>query len=159
MSISRRERFRDRCSRACKGNPERSSESEGFGFEGVICLDTLEHVPPEDWPCVLGNFQRALKPGGYLYFSVELADQDDLDAAFRRAQDAGLPGVYGEWPDENVYHHYPAIPQVEVWLQGASFELFKGCPGEDAYDYYHVISYKVPALTPVATPAAGTPPR
>ena len=31
-------------------------------FEGAICMDALEHVCPEDWPLILNNFHRALKP-------------------------------------------------------------------------------------------------
>jgi len=51
-------------------------------FEGIICIDALEFVPPEDWPPVLNNFHRALKARGNLYFTVELADPGDqlLDA-------------------------------------------------------------------------------
>lgn len=35
-------------------------------FDGAICMDAMEHVCPEDWPLVLNNFHRALKPQGYL---------------------------------------------------------------------------------------------
>jgi len=33
-------------------------------FDGVICIDALEHVCPEDWPGVLARFQKALRPSG-----------------------------------------------------------------------------------------------
>ena len=72
-------------------------------FHGAICMDAMEHVCPEDWPPVLSNFYRALKQQGYLYFTVEPADEEDVRQAFKRAQQAGLPVVYGEWPDESVY--------------------------------------------------------
>jgi len=29
-------------------------------FDGVICVDAMENVCPEDWPVVLANFNRAL---------------------------------------------------------------------------------------------------
>src|SRR5579884_491211 len=41
-------------------------------FDGVVCTDALEFIPPEDWPPVLNNFSHALKENGHLYFTVEL---------------------------------------------------------------------------------------
>ena len=108
-------------------------------FDAAICMDAMEHVCPEDWPLVLGNFQRALKPGGYLYFTVEIADEQEVKQAFERARKAGLPVVYGEWPDESVYHYYPARQQVRDWLRGAGFELLRERDGDG---YYHLISRK-----------------
>jgi cyclopropane fatty-acyl-phospholipid synthase-like methyltransferase len=43
-------------------------------FDGAVFMDAMEHVCPEDWPVVLGNFHWALKSKGYLYFTVEIAD-------------------------------------------------------------------------------------
>ena len=54
-------------------------------FEGVICMDAMENVCPEDWSVVLHNFHRALKPHGYLYFTVETienADENEIQQAF-----------------------------------------------------------------------------
>ena len=45
-------------------------------FDGLICMDALENVFPEDWPLVVSNFQRALKPGGHCYFTVEIIDEN-----------------------------------------------------------------------------------
>jgi SAM-dependent methyltransferase len=106
-------------------------------FDGAICMDAMEHIAPEDWPPILGNFHRALKPHGYLYFTVELADPDDVQAAFDRARAAGLPAVYGEWPDEVVYHYYPSMPQVKVWLDDAGFDLVDEGEGDG---YCHLIA-------------------
>jgi 2-polyprenyl-3-methyl-5-hydroxy-6-metoxy-1,4-benzoquinol methylase len=52
-------------------------------FDGAICMDAIEHVCPEDWLPILHNFHRALKPSSYFYFTVELADEDDIEQAFR----------------------------------------------------------------------------
>jgi ubiquinone/menaquinone biosynthesis C-methylase UbiE len=30
-------------------------------FDAAMCLDAMEHVAPEDWPRVLGNFARACR--------------------------------------------------------------------------------------------------
>jgi 2-polyprenyl-3-methyl-5-hydroxy-6-metoxy-1,4-benzoquinol methylase len=106
-------------------------------FEGAICMDALEHVCPEDWPRILPNFQRALKPNGYLYFTVELATDQDLAEAFRQGQAVGLPIVYGEWINAEVYHYYPALVQVREWLHQAGFEVVEEGEGDG---YHHFIT-------------------
>jgi ABC-type sugar transport system substrate-binding protein len=91
----------------------------------------------------MGNFHQALKPHGYLYFTaetLEYADGDEVKAAFKRAQAAGLPVVYGENPDENVYHYHPTTQQVKEWTRGAGFEMLK--EGNKDY-YYHLLVQKV----------------
>jgi cyclopropane fatty-acyl-phospholipid synthase-like methyltransferase len=115
----------------------------GEVFDGAICMDAMENVCPEDWPLVLGNFHRALKQRGYLYFTaetVENADENEIRQAFERAQRAGLPVVYGEWPDEEVYHYHPTNQQVREWTRQAGFEILKEGNGE--IWYYHILARK-----------------
>jgi 2-polyprenyl-3-methyl-5-hydroxy-6-metoxy-1,4-benzoquinol methylase len=102
-------------------------------FDGAICMDAMEHVSPEDWPVVLSNFQQALKPQGYLYFTVEVIEESELKAAFARGQQLGWPLVYGELADEDVYHYYPSLEQVREWLQQAGLVLQQEGEG----DLYH----------------------
>jgi 2-polyprenyl-3-methyl-5-hydroxy-6-metoxy-1,4-benzoquinol methylase len=121
-------------------------------FEGIICVDALEHVWPEAWPLILGNFYRALKPQGHLYFTVERAEETEVQAAFERGQRLGWPIVYGEWADmEEVYHYYPSLEQVRIWLQQAGFEVLYEGAGDD---YYHLIVRKASADTD-ALPTVG----
>jgi SAM-dependent methyltransferase len=113
-------------------------------FDGAICMDAMENVPPEDWPLVLSNFHRALKEPGYFYFTaetIENADENEIKQAFERSQQAGLPVVYGEWPDEEVYHYHPTNQQVKEWAQQAGFEILKEANGE--IWYYHILVRKV----------------
>lgn len=35
-------------------------------FDGVICMDAMEHICPEDWPGIVEGFHKALKPVGVL---------------------------------------------------------------------------------------------
>ena len=63
-------------------------------FDGAICMDAMEHIFPENWPLVLGNLHRALKPQGYLYFTVEIADAKEVEAAFIRGQQLGLADLH-----------------------------------------------------------------
>ncbi len=113
-------------------------------FDGAICMDAMENVCPEEWPLVLSNFHRALRPRGCLYFTaetVENADENEIRQAFERSQQAGLPVVYGEWPDEEVYHYHPTNQQVKEWAQQAGFEILKEANGE--IWYYHILVRKI----------------
>ena len=104
----------------------------------------MENVCPEDWPLVLSNFNRALKPHGYLYFTaetIENADENEIKQAFIKAQSAGLPVVYGEWPDEEVYHYHPTNSQVQEMVQQAGFDILKEGNGE--MWYYHILVRKI----------------
>jgi SAM-dependent methyltransferase len=115
-------------------------------FDGVLCVDAMEFVPPEEWPAVLERFGRALHPEGWLYLTVELAPDDRVRAANQAARQSGLPVVDGEviWegPD-GYYHHYPSMPQVRSWLAGAGFTLDDEAEGpwhEGGYAYHHVLA-------------------
>ena len=113
-------------------------------FDGAICMDAMENVPPEDWPLVLGNFHRALKSQGYLYFTaetIENAGENEIRQAYEKGRQAGLPIVYGENPDEEVYHYHPTNQQVKEWVQQAGFEILREENGE--IWYYHILVRKV----------------
>lgn len=113
-------------------------------FDGAICMDAMENVCPEDWPLVLSNFHRALKQRGYLYFTaetIENADENEIKQAFERALQAGLPVIYGEWPDAGVYHYHPTNRQVKDCAQHAGFEILREGNGE--MWYYHILVRKV----------------
>jgi SAM-dependent methyltransferase len=114
-------------------------------FDGVMCVDAMEFVPPEDWPVVLEGFRRALRPGGWLYLTVELVPEDDVRAATEQARVAGLPAVEGEaiWHDPDpYYHYYPPLPQVRAWLATARFDIEDALEGpwDEGYAYHHVLA-------------------
>jgi cyclopropane fatty-acyl-phospholipid synthase-like methyltransferase len=109
-------------------------------FDGAICMDAMEHVAPEDWLPILHNFHRALKPQGCFYFTVEIADLNDVDETFKSAQQMGLPVVHGEWVNDEVYHYYPTMEQVREWNRQAGFDLIEEGEGDG---YHHFIVRKV----------------
>jgi ubiquinone/menaquinone biosynthesis C-methylase UbiE len=90
-------------------------------FDGVMCVDALEMVPPEDWPVVLDRFRRALRAGGWLYLTVERVPDAAVREATRSARAEGLPIVEGEvvWPEPE--------DAEEPWR-------------EERYTYHHVLS-------------------
>ena len=150
-------------SRAQEKFPAASTEKIGLqeihyqeAFDGAICMDAMENVFPEDWPTVLKNIQRAIKPNGYFYFTVELASENDIQQAFTEATQLGFPVVPGEWTQKGEYHYYPKIEQVKEWLHSAGFAVIEensapfGEP-ESSLDeevgyigegYYHVLAQK-----------------
>ena len=87
-------------------------------FDAVITLDAMENIPPEDWPPVLANLHRAVRPGGVMYLTVEEVEQPQIDQAFQILSARGLPAVRGEIVEGDVagYHYYPGRDQAAEWL-------------------------------------------
>ena len=113
-------------------------------FDGIICMDAMEHIFPEDYPKILHNFQETLKPGGLLYFTAESAEDTDFDLEihYKQAKAFGLPVVFGEMVDEAAYerafeqsdvagvqadiaayHYYPSLEQVRTWINDAGLVI------------------------------------
>ena len=55
-------------------------------FDAAVCMDALEMISPEDWPLVMHNLYRAIVPGGYLYFTVEIAGEQEVQESFAEGQ-------------------------------------------------------------------------
>lgn len=117
-------------------------------FDGVLCIDAMEFIPPEDWPIVLDRFRAALRPRGPLYLTVELVPEDEVRAANERARAEGLPVVDGEviWQDPDAYYHfYPPMDRVRSWMTDAGFSIEDELEGpwhETGYAYHHVLARK-----------------
>ncbi len=111
-------------------------------FDAVMCIDAMENVPPEDWPRVVGNLRRALRPGGHLYLTVEEVDDQALEEAFADASARGLPVVRGELAGEGAgYHYYPSRDQVAGWLEAAGLAVVaQGYGPGDGYGYLHLLT-------------------
>ena len=56
-------------------------------YDGIICMDAWSTFPPRLAPGLI-NFHRALRAGGHLYFTVEIADEAKLRNAYIAAKDA-----------------------------------------------------------------------
>lgn len=109
-------------------------------FDAVMCIDAMENVPPEDWPRVVGNLRRALRPGGHLYLTVEQVDDEELDREFAEATARGLPVVRGE-ESRDGYHYYPSREQVGYWMEEGMLVVVAedSSPG-DGYGYLHLLA-------------------
>src|SRR5262249_24501238 len=78
-------------------------------FDAAVTIDAMENVPPEDWPTVLANLRRAVRPGCVLYLTVEEVSDQRIGHAFEELTARGLPAVRGEIIEGDVagYHYYP----------------------------------------------------
>lgn len=139
-------------------------------FDGVICIDALELVCPEDWPGIVRGFREALKPGGVLYFTTAVMEEDHLKGHYERAKLLELPVVLGEMvylcegdyemalergekadpEDYRLYNYNPPLEQVRTWINQAGLTIEEEGTGNEveAYDgkliwhYEHFIMRK-----------------
>lgn len=113
-------------------------------FHGAICIDAMEFVFPEDWPRVLVNLHRALRPRGALYMTVEQTTETELREAYNQAQSKGWPVVFGESVVEGGgYHYYPSDAQVEEWISQAGFWVLERGVG-DGYQHFIIQRKEMP---------------
>jgi ubiquinone/menaquinone biosynthesis C-methylase UbiE len=111
-------------------------------FDAVMTVDALENVAPEDWPLVLANLHRAMRPRGHLYLTVEEQARKHLDAAYAKLVTSGLPAVAGEVVEGDVagYHYYPDRRQVLAWFDSENLELIdEHYKQEDGWGYRHFL--------------------
>lgn len=110
-------------------------------FDAAMSVDAMENVFPEDWPLVLANLRRAVRPGGFIYLTVERIDDDEIARVFAAAAAEGLPVVLGEHTGRGGgYHYYPTDAQVAGWLAAERLEVMEDgrSPG-DRYWYRHLL--------------------
>jgi SAM-dependent methyltransferase len=111
-------------------------------FDGSMTVDAMENVPPEDWPVVLANLHRAVRPGGHLYLTVETQDDQAIDEAFADNTAKGLPAVRGEIVEGDTagYHYYPGRDQVVRWLVAEGLDLVaEAFDQESGWGYLHLL--------------------
>jgi SAM-dependent methyltransferase len=94
-------------------------------FDGAMTVDAMEHVPPEEWPGVVANIRRALKPGGHWYVTLEEVEDESVDEAFQGLTAKGLPVVRGEVVEGETggYHFYPGREQALEWITNGGFAV------------------------------------
>jgi cyclopropane fatty-acyl-phospholipid synthase-like methyltransferase len=99
-------------------------------FDGLLCVDALENVGPEDWPVVLTGFAAVLRPGAPAYLTVELPEDGE------ESDPTDEPLRPGELLAEGAYHHYPAAGDADRWLAAAGFTGLADAEGDG---YRHLL--------------------
>jgi SAM-dependent methyltransferase len=107
-------------------------------FDGLLCVDALECVAPEDWPEVAAGLARVLRPRASAYVTVELPAGPLPPPADPRQ----LPG---EVVEGGGYHYYPPRAMVRGWLEAAGFAITEEA---DADSYWHLLLTCAPATGP-----------
>lgn len=112
-------------------------------FDAVLTIDAMENVPPEEWPRVLLNLRRALRPGGLLYMTVEDIDEAQIRDAYASLRHAGAPAVYGEVTEGDVagYHYYPGRAQVVEWFVAEGLHILEETYKQEdgGWGYHHFL--------------------
>jgi SAM-dependent methyltransferase len=111
-------------------------------FDGVLCIDALENIAPEDWPIVADRLAAAARPAAPLYATVELPPAADVETAYLAARAAGQPVVEGEDFDGIGHHFYPSRANIDEWLSGAGLELIEEAEGDE---YLHLLLRRGPS--------------
>jgi SAM-dependent methyltransferase len=120
-------------------------------FDASATVDAMENVPPEDWPLVLRNLHRAVRPGGHLYLSVEEQPDSFVADAFAALQRRGVPSVLGEVVEGDVagYHYYPGRARVMSWLADEGLAVVdEDFEQEEGWGYRHLLVRDVGATAP-----------
>jgi SAM-dependent methyltransferase len=88
-------------------------------FDAVLTIDAMQHIPPEDWPGVLANVRRAVRPGGLVYLTVQELEQHHIQRAYESLRARGLPAVRGELAEQDTpgYHYFPGRDRAAGWFR------------------------------------------
>ena len=111
-------------------------------FDGVMTVDAMENVPPEDWPHVLANLHRAARPGAHLYLTVEEVPESVIEDAWQSLTSQDLPAVRGEVIEGDVagYHFYPGRDRVAGWLAAEGLRVVaQDTQDHGDWSYWHLL--------------------
>jgi SAM-dependent methyltransferase len=111
-------------------------------FDAAVTIDAMENVPPEDWPTVLANLRRAVRPGCDLYLTVEEVSDRRIGHAFEELTARGLPAVRGEIIEGDVagYHYYPGRDRVMRWFEAAGLDVIdEDYSAQEDWGYRHFL--------------------
>jgi len=121
----------------CRPSPvpfrsSRTSPELRHRFDGVLCIDTLENVGPEDWPTALHSLRSTCKTRAYAYLTVEIPEGD---AQSNCADEIRALLVPGEVLRDGAYHYFPSRSDVEAWLADSGFQVLETADG-DGYMHF-----------------------
>jgi 2-polyprenyl-3-methyl-5-hydroxy-6-metoxy-1,4-benzoquinol methylase len=117
-------------------------------FDAVLTIEAMQHIPPEDWPGVLANLARAVRPGGLVYLTIQELEQHHIHRAFESLCARGLPAVRGELVEQDApgYHYFPGRDQAVDWFwqQGLAI-VEEGFRRGNGWGHHHFLQRPGPA--------------
>ena len=111
-------------------------------FDAAMTVDAMENVPPEDWPLVLRNLRRAVRPDSHLYLTVEEVADAEIEEAWQANRQRGLPAVRGEIVEGDTagYHYYPGRERIRAWFAVEGLMIVEEATDqEDGWGYWHLL--------------------
>ncbi len=78
-------------------------------FDGILACASLLHVPSNNIKDVLIKIERALKTGGYFYFSVKYGN-------YEGEREGRYYTDYTEQSVESLFAAVPSLQMVDMWL-------------------------------------------
>lgn len=120
-------------------------------FDAVLTIEAMQHIPPEDWPGVLANLRRAVRPGGLVYLTVQDLHQHHIQRAFETLRTRGLPAVRGELAEGDTpgYRYFADCDRAVAWFgqQGLAI-LDEGFRRGNGWGHHHFLLRPGPASPP-----------
>ena len=80
-------------------------------FDAAMCIDAMENVPPEEWPGVLDNLRRAVRPSGFAV-SDRRGDRATTDHLGVRGSDRGRLAFRLRRSRSGRYCWIPLLPRA-----------------------------------------------
>lgn len=111
-------------------------------FDAAMTVDAMENVSPEDWPLVLRDLRRAVRPGAHVYLTAEEIDDAEIEAAWVANRERGLPAVRGEVVEGDVagYHYYPGRARINEWLAVEGLTVVEEATDQEhGWAYWHLL--------------------
>src|SRR6266481_1787727 len=88
----------------------------------VVCIDTFEHLAPEDRPSATRELLRVLKPGGRAWIAFPCGQRAELfDKVLWR--EVKRRGWTVDWLDEHMQHQFPTAPEFREGYRSAITSL------------------------------------
>jgi SAM-dependent methyltransferase len=113
-------------STTCRSSPIRASSTASCAW--MPWSSSHRRIGRWFWSASIG----ALRPGGWLYLTVDLAHEEQVREANQAARRSGLPVMDGEviWEEpDGYYHHHPRMQHVRAWLAAAGFAIAEEAEG------------------------------
>jgi 2-polyprenyl-3-methyl-5-hydroxy-6-metoxy-1,4-benzoquinol methylase len=86
-------------------------------FDGAVCIETLEHIPPAEIPGFVAHLAAALKPGAKLIATVPSTNRPCGGKHYQHFTAESLTSVLSPYLDVEQVDGYGVLPDVRLRLR------------------------------------------